>query len=38
VLVGIDAHLIHHWAKLTGSRYQDIVVLLSRRLIPAKTR
>jgi NAD(P)-dependent dehydrogenase (short-subunit alcohol dehydrogenase family) len=38
VLVGIDAHLIHQWAKLTGSRYQDIVVLLSKRMIPAKTQ
>ncbi len=38
VLVGIDAHLVHQWAKLTGSRYQDIVVLLSRRLIPANTK
>jgi NADP-dependent 3-hydroxy acid dehydrogenase YdfG len=25
VLVGIDAHAMHHFAKLTGSRYQDIV-------------
>ncbi len=38
VLVGFDAHLVHQWAKLTGSRYQDIVVLLSRRLIPANTK
>jgi len=38
VLVGIDAHLIHQWAKLTGSRYQDIVALLSKRMIPAKTK
>ena len=25
VLVGIDAHALHHFAKLTGSRYQDVV-------------
>ncbi len=25
VLVGLDAHALHHFAKLTGSRYQDVV-------------
>ncbi|KQY55534.1 MULTISPECIES: SDR family NAD(P)-dependent oxidoreductase [unclassified Nocardioides] len=35
-LVGIDAHLLHHFAKVTGSRYQDIVALTSKRVIPAK--
>ena len=25
VLVGIDAHAMHHFAKLAGSRYQDVV-------------
>ena len=25
VLVGLDAHVLHHFAKLTGSRYQDVV-------------
>ena len=25
LLVGLDAHAIHHFAKLTGSRYQDVV-------------
>ncbi|MBD8870545.1 SDR family NAD(P)-dependent oxidoreductase [Nocardioides donggukensis] len=34
VLVGIDAHLIHHAAKLAGSRYQDVVARLSKRLLP----
>ena len=29
VLVGIDAHALHHFAKLTGSRYQDIVARLA---------
>jgi NAD(P)-dependent dehydrogenase (short-subunit alcohol dehydrogenase family) len=35
-LVGIDAHLIHHFAKLTGSRYQDVVARVSKRVLPAK--
>ena len=25
VLVGADAHVLHHFARLTGSRYQDVV-------------
>jgi NADP-dependent 3-hydroxy acid dehydrogenase YdfG len=37
VLVGIDAHAVHHLAKLTGSRYQDLVANRARRLKPAKT-
>jgi short-subunit dehydrogenase len=36
VLVGIDAHLLHHFAKLTGSRYQDIVARASGRLLPPR--
>ncbi|KRF17092.1 acetoin dehydrogenase [Nocardioides sp. Soil797] len=35
-LVGIDAHLLHHFAKITGSRYQDIVARASKRVVPAK--
>src|SRR3954451_4315698 len=35
-LVGIDAHLIHHFAKLTGSRYQDAVARFAGRVIPHK--
>ncbi|WP_110208288.1 SDR family NAD(P)-dependent oxidoreductase [Nocardioides daejeonensis] len=35
-LVGIDAHLVHHWAKLSGSFYQDMVAWGSRRIVPAK--
>ena len=34
VLVGADAHAIHHFARLTGSRYQDVVARLSRRVLP----
>ncbi len=37
VLVGIDAHALHHLAKLTGSRYQDIVAKASKKVIPPKT-
>ena len=36
VLVGIDAHALHQLAKLTGSRYQDIVAATSKRVMPAK--
>jgi NAD(P)-dependent dehydrogenase (short-subunit alcohol dehydrogenase family) len=35
-LVGIDAHLVHHFAKLTGSRYQDVVARIAGRVIPEK--
>jgi short-subunit dehydrogenase len=37
VLVGIDAHALHHFAKLTGSRYQDVVAAASKRVVPKKT-
>jgi NADP-dependent 3-hydroxy acid dehydrogenase YdfG len=33
-LVGIDAHAMHHFARLTGSRYQDVVARASARLKP----
>jgi short-subunit dehydrogenase len=36
VLVGIDAHALHHFAKLSGSRYQDMVARVSKRVLPAK--
>lgn len=32
VLVGIDAHVIHHFAKLAGSRYQDVVARVTSRM------
>lgn len=35
-LVGIDAHLIHHFAKLSGSRYQDVIARVAGRVIPDK--
>jgi NADP-dependent 3-hydroxy acid dehydrogenase YdfG len=37
VLVGIDAHALHHFAKLSGSRYQDVVAKVSKRVLPPKT-
>jgi short-subunit dehydrogenase len=37
VLVGLDAHAIHHLAKLLGSRYQDVVAATSKRVVPRKT-
>ena len=36
VLVGLDAHALHHFAKITGSRYQDVVAAASKRVLPAK--
>jgi short-subunit dehydrogenase len=38
VLVGLDAHLIHHFGKLTGSRYQDIVAFGAKHVMPKKNR
>jgi NAD(P)-dependent dehydrogenase (short-subunit alcohol dehydrogenase family) len=34
LLVGYDAHLIHQFAKLTGSRYQDVFALAKKRMLP----
>ena len=36
VLVGLDAHVIHHFARLTGSRYQNVVAAVARRTKPPK--
>jgi NAD(P)-dependent dehydrogenase (short-subunit alcohol dehydrogenase family) len=35
-LVGADAHVIHHFAKFAGSRYQDVVARVAGRVIPHK--
>lgn len=32
VLVGIDAHVIHHVAKLLGSRYQEVAARITSRM------
>jgi NADP-dependent 3-hydroxy acid dehydrogenase YdfG len=37
VLVGLDAHAVHTVAKLLGSRYQDVVALTSKRLLPERS-
>jgi NADP-dependent 3-hydroxy acid dehydrogenase YdfG len=36
LLVGRDAHLLHQFARLTGSRYQDVVATVARRTKPPK--
>lgn len=36
VLVGLDAHLIHNVGKFAGSRYQDLVALGAKRVMPRK--
>jgi NADP-dependent 3-hydroxy acid dehydrogenase YdfG len=37
LLVGRDAHALHHFARLTGSRYQDVVAAVTKRT-RARTR
>ena len=37
VLVGLDAHAVHHFAKLAGSRYQDVVAKAASRVLPDRT-
>ena len=34
VLVGLDAHAMHHFARLTGSRYQDVVARVAEKRRP----
>jgi short-subunit dehydrogenase len=36
VLVGVDAHALHHFAKLVGSRYQDVVARIAPRTMPRR--
>ena len=36
VLVGLDAQALHHFARLTGSRYQDVVAAVAKRRKPPK--
>jgi len=35
-LVGLDAHALHHFARLSGSRYQDVIARVSRKVKPPK--
>jgi len=36
VLVGLDAHAMHHFAKLLGSRYQDVIAKAQPKVVPPK--
>lgn len=36
VLVGLDAHALHQFQKFAGSRYEDIVATVSKKVLPAK--
>ena len=36
LLVGLDAHLIHHVARLMGARYQDLFAAVGRRTLPPR--
>ncbi|MFE6507767.1 SDR family NAD(P)-dependent oxidoreductase [Nocardioides sp. NPDC057767] len=36
VLVGLDAHVIHNFGKFTGSRYQDLIALGAKYVMPKK--
>jgi NAD(P)-dependent dehydrogenase (short-subunit alcohol dehydrogenase family) len=36
VLVGIDAHAVHHLAKLLGARYQDVFADRAKKIAPTK--
>ncbi len=35
-LVGLDAHAMHHFARLSGSHYQDVIARVSRKVKPPK--
>ena len=37
VLVGLDAHLMHHFAKTLGSRYQDVVARVAPKVMPHRS-
>lgn len=34
VLVGLDAHALHQFARVLGSRYQDVIARAGRRVLP----
>ncbi len=36
VLVGLDAHALHQFARITGSRYQDVVASVAKHRKPPK--
>jgi NADP-dependent 3-hydroxy acid dehydrogenase YdfG len=37
VLVGMDAHALHQFGKVTGSRFQDVLARVSTKVLPPKT-
>ncbi len=36
VLVGLDAHALHTFSKFAGSRYQNVIARVSKRVLPDK--
>jgi len=36
VLIGLDAHAVHNFGKFTGSRYQDLIALGAKYVMPPK--
>ncbi|WP_182525902.1 SDR family NAD(P)-dependent oxidoreductase [Nocardioides dongkuii] len=38
VLVGLDAHAVHQLGRVLGSRYQDVVARVSKRVMPKKVK
>ena len=38
VLVGADAHLVHTFGKIAGSRYQDVIAMGAKRVFPNKAK
>lgn len=38
VLIGLDAHAVHNFGKFTGSRYQDLIALGAKYVLPPKSR
>ena len=36
-LVGLDAHLLHQFGRITGARYQDVVARVAGRMAPGKS-
>ncbi len=36
VLVGLDAHVLHQFARITGARYQDVIARVTARAMPPR--
>jgi NADP-dependent 3-hydroxy acid dehydrogenase YdfG len=37
VLIGLDAHVVHNFGKFTGSRYQDLIAIGAKYVMPPKS-